>query len=155
MLKRIVTVGGETAMGHYEKSGEQMASAMGQSLEQAGIQKSDIDHISISANFSRELDVIEHEQIGTYFQKTMSDIQVTPLKYLTGDFGAAGTTRAAAILLSLYHQNPLPSLPIHALLPGTHSIPDWEFRESAAIEHALMTSTTFGGGSCSMVFSAV
>jgi 3-oxoacyl-(acyl-carrier-protein) synthase len=141
-------------MGHYEKQGEQMASAMRQSLEQAGIQKSDIDHISISANFSRELDVIEHEQIRQLFQKTMPEIKVTPLKYLTGDFGAAGTTRAAAILLSLYHQEPLSSLPMDALLPGTHPFPDWEIQETAAIQHALMTSTTFGGGSCSMVFSA-
>ena len=40
-LKSLVTVGGETVMGHYEKRGEQMASAMRHSLEQADIQNSD------------------------------------------------------------------------------------------------------------------
>jgi 3-oxoacyl-[acyl-carrier-protein] synthase II len=154
LLRSVVTVGGETVMGHYEKSGEQMARAIGQSLEQAGIQKSDIDHISVSANLSRELDAVEHEQIRRLFRKAKPHIKVTPLKYLTGDFGAAGTTRAAAILLSLYHQQPLPSLPIDALLPETQPFPKWELQETAAMKYALMTSTTFGGGSCSMVFSA-
>ena len=154
MLKSMVTVGGETVMGHYEKRGEQMASAVRQSLEQADIQNSDIDHISISANFSRELDIMEHEQLGQLFQKTRQDINVTPLKYLSGDFGAAGATRAAAVLLSLYHQKSLPFLPINALLPETHPFPAWEIQDTGAIQHALMTSTTFGGGSCSMVFSA-
>jgi 3-oxoacyl-[acyl-carrier-protein] synthase II len=150
----VVIAGGDTAMGHYEKSGEQMAGALCQSLEKAGIKNSDVDHISISSNFSRELDAIEHEQIGRLFRNNRPDIRVTPLKYLTGDFGAAGITRAAAILMSLHHQQPLPSLPIDALLPGTHPLPEWEVRAPAAIQYALMTSTTFGGGSCSMVFSA-
>jgi 3-oxoacyl-[acyl-carrier-protein] synthase II len=154
-LNSMATVGGETVMGHYEKSGEQMARAMRASLEQAGIRNRDIDHISISANFSRELDIMEHEKIGKLFQKTRQDVSVTPLKYLSGDFGAAGAMRAAAVLLSLYHQKPLPSLSLEVLLPRTNPSYAWEIQKTAAIQNALMTSTTFGGGSCSMVFSAV
>jgi 3-oxoacyl-[acyl-carrier-protein] synthase II len=153
-LRSMVIVGGETAMGHYEKMGAQMASAMRQSLEQADIKSSGIDHISVSANFSRELDIMEHEQLGRLFQKNGQDIAVTPLKYLTGDFGAAGVTRAAAVFMSLYHQKALPSLPLDTLLPGKLPSVAWEIQETGTIRHALMTSTTFGGGSCSMVISA-
>jgi 3-oxoacyl-[acyl-carrier-protein] synthase II len=153
-LKSVATAGGETTIGHYEKKGAQMASAMQKSLERADIQNRDIEHISISANFSRELDAMEYEQLGRLFQTTRLHIKVTPLKYLTGDFGAAGATRAAAVLLSLYHQKPLPSLPLEALLPRTQPSHAWEAQETGTIQYALMTSTTFGGGSCSMVFAA-
>jgi 3-oxoacyl-[acyl-carrier-protein] synthase II len=153
-LDSIVVKGGEAAMGHYETQGTQMAGAMRHALKEAGIRTGDVDHISISANYSRELDVMECEQLCRLFDKDGHRIDVTPLKYLTGDFGAAGATRAAAVLLSLYHQKTLPCLPAGALLPGTAHLPGkWVSGMDRDIRHALMTSTTFGGGTCSMVFS--
>ena len=153
-LDSIDVKGGEAAMGHYEIRGTHMASAMRESLKAAGIRIGEVDHISISANYSRELDIMEYKQLCRLFDKNRDQIRVTPLKYLTGDFGAAGATRAAAVLLSLYHQKNLPGLPVEALLPATTQPPPvWTSDESGDIQHALMTSTTFGGGTCSMVFS--
>jgi hypothetical protein len=38
------------------------------------------------------------------------------LKYQTGDFGAAVSTGAAAVLLSLYYQDCLPAIPMSGLI---------------------------------------
>lgn len=152
-LNSVAFTGGSCAMGHYEPSGEPMCAAMQAAVDQAGLQPSDIDHISLSANFSRELDGIEQEQVRRLFPTERRRMSRTPLKYLTGDFGAAGVTRAAAVLLSLYHQEPLPSLAVHDLPTGRQPVLVWERPDRGGIQHALMTSTSFGGGSCSMVFA--
>jgi len=83
-------------MGHYAKDGRQMARAAVRSMEKAGIQPDDIDHVSVSANYAKDLDIMELEQIESCLQCSNSDMWVSPLKYLIGDFGAAGTMRAAA-----------------------------------------------------------
>jgi 3-oxoacyl-[acyl-carrier-protein] synthase II len=142
-----------TAMGHYAKTGDPVVNMCSQAMEQAGIKPDDINHINISANYAKELDTMECNQIKRLFPNTQDALQVTPLKYLIGDFGAAGATRAAAILLSLYHQVSLPEVNISALGTDQAEPFKWIPAENKKITNALMTSTTFGGGSASMVFS--
>jgi len=78
---------------------------------------------------------------------------ISPLKYLIGDFGAAGTTRAAAILLSLYHQISLPAISISKLRMAEEMPIEWGPCQRGTIDKALMTSTTFGGGTAAIIFS--
>jgi 3-oxoacyl-[acyl-carrier-protein] synthase II len=148
-----VIAGGNSAMGHYAQNGQQMTRAMVCCMEKAGIQPQDIGHVSISANFAKGLDQLELDQIETCFPSDQENLRVTPLKYLIGDFGAAGATRAAAVLLGLYHQISMPAIPISTLRRGAQHPLDWVFCQNATIHKSLMTSTTFGGGTASMIFA--
>jgi 3-oxoacyl-[acyl-carrier-protein] synthase II len=140
-------------MGHYATKGQQIARAIVRSMEKAGIQPDNIDHVSVSANYAKELDRMEFEQIVNCLQRQDGELWVSPLKYLIGDFGAAGTTRAAAILLSLYHQVSLPEISISGLIENEEKPLAWKSSQNRKIDTALMTSSTFGGGTAGIIFS--
>jgi 3-oxoacyl-[acyl-carrier-protein] synthase II len=148
-----VIAGGVSAMGHYATQGQQIARAIVHSMEKAGMQPGNIDHVSVSANYAKELDRMEFEQVAGCFHHSDRGGWVSPLKYLIGDFGAAGTTRAAAVLLSLHHQVSLPEIPIAGLIEKQEKPLAWASPQKRKIDAALMTSTTFGGGTASIVFS--
>lgn len=152
ILKSGIITGGTASIGHYEVSGEQMARAMRLAAEQAGVGPEEMDQVNVSANFSHELDHMEHRQLVDFFGKQESGLMVTPMKYLMGDFGGGGIMRAAATLLSLHHQVPLPVVEVDALLGNTQVPVVWQTRPEGSPKTALMTSSTFGGGSASMVF---
>ncbi len=152
ILKSGVLSGGMASMGHYEQSGEQMSRAMRLAVEQAGVSPGEIDQINVSANFSRELDTMEYNQLVDFFKKQNKELVVSPMKYLIGEFGGGGIMRAAATLLSLYHQAPLPTVSIDALLGEPQTPVVWHTHPEGRPATALMTSSTFGGGSASMVF---
>jgi len=151
-LKSGVVSGGTAPVGHYETEGKQMARAMTLAAEQADVEPEEIDHISVSANFSGELDRMEFHQLSSFFENRKTELMVTPLKYLIGDFGGAGILRAAAILLSLRHQVPLPAVKADSLLGESQYPLLWHTLQEGSPQTALMTSSTFGGGSTSMIF---
>jgi 3-oxoacyl-[acyl-carrier-protein] synthase II len=153
ILRSGVITGGITSVGHYEAEGEQMARAMSLAMKEANIDPDEIDQINVSANFSGELDPMEYNQLKKIFTKHISNLAVTPLKYLTGDFGGAGVIRAAAILLSLRHQLPLPTVSAEILRGEPECSLAWDLRPRGKTQVALMTTTTFGGGSTSFVFT--
>lgn len=154
VIRSGVITGGKTRIGHYETEGAQMRRAMVMAMEYARLVPHEIDQIDVSANFSSELDLMESAQIKDVFGKgSNDDTRVTPLKYLMGDFGGAGIIRAAAILLSLYHQTPLPCVSINALLGGAEYALEWHLPPKKEIWTTLMTSSTFGGGSASLIFT--
>ncbi len=152
-LKSCVMTGGPAAMGHYEVDGKQMGRAMSMAMEKAGIAPDEIDQIDVSANFAAELDRMEYQQLKTVFSDLSHELCITPLKYLMGDFGGAGIIRAAGILLSLYHQLPLPALNIETLKIKPKDDLKWTVPGISKVQTALMTSSTFGGGSCSLIFT--
>ena len=154
-LKSAVITGGRATTGHYEPKGEQMARAMILVMEEAGMEPADIDQIHVSANYSGELDHMEYEQLKKIFPEPPDELAVTPLKYLLGDFGGAGAIRAAAILLSLFRQEPLPTVKARLLESGPQQVCDWDLNPGTDTRSALMTTSTFGGGSCSMVFTSI
>ena len=153
ILRSGVITGGITSIGHYEAEGEQMARAMSLAMKGANIDPDEIDQINVSANFSGELDRMEYNQLERTFTKDINDLAVTPLKYLTGDFGGAGVIRAAAILLSLRHQLPLPTVSAEILRGEPECSLAWDLRPRGKTQVALMTTTTFGGGSTSLIFT--
>jgi len=151
-LRSCVIRGGEADLGHYETKGTRMARAMEEALDAAAMGTGDIDRIHVSANGTGELDRMEHDRIKEMFDRGGEDLEVTPLKYLLGDFGAAGALRAAAALLSLYHRQPLPTVRIGTLLGDPH-VPVWTFHPPGRSTGILMTTSTFGGGSATLVFT--
>ncbi len=153
ILKSGVVAGGVANLGHYEDQGEQAGRTMSFAIAQAGIDPADIDQIDISANFSSELDCMEYDQLKKIFTTRNNHLMVTPLKYLMGDFGGAGAVRAGAILMSLYHQRPLPAVSAEILKCRPKHCLQWNTRTEGETQVALMTSATFGGGSASLVFT--
>jgi len=154
MLAGGVISGNTTDMGHYDTTGDAVARAASLSLKQAGITPGEVDHIDVSANFSPELDPMEYRFIQSIFQDHTELPAVTPIKYLTGDFGGCGSVRAAGILLSLFHQQSLPTVPAKALNGDYGNQIPWHVAPSEPIRSTLMTSSTFGGGSAGLVFQA-
>ena len=157
VLESGVSTGGITSIGRYEVEGKETARAISLAIEQAGVDRDEakkcIDIIDVSANFSPELDRMEFNQLRKIFPKHIDDLMVTPLKYLMGNFGGAGAVRAAALLLSLHRQVSLPSINVHLLTGDPDEVIDWNIPADRNIQTALMTSSTFGGGSCSFLFS--
>ncbi|NVM24671.1 MAG: beta-ketoacyl-[acyl-carrier-protein] synthase family protein [Desulfobacterales bacterium] len=153
ILRSGVITGGVTSIGHYEAEGEQMARAMSMAMKEANVDPGEIDQINVSANFSGELDRMEYNQLKRTFTKAINNLAVTPLKYLTGDFGGAGAIRAAAIVLSLHRQLPLPTLSAEILKGELECSLEWDIHLAGKTRVALMTTTTFGGGSASLIFA--
>jgi 3-oxoacyl-[acyl-carrier-protein] synthase II len=157
-LKSGVNTGGITSIGQYEVEGEQTARAMSLAIRKAAIEIDEADHkidmVDVSANFSSELDRMEFNQLKKIFPKRINNLMVTPLKYLIGNFGGGGIIRAAAILLSLHHQIPLPCVKAEILKGEPHDVMEWEFPLIDTIKTALMTTSTFGGGSSSLIFTS-
>jgi 3-oxoacyl-(acyl-carrier-protein) synthase len=149
-----VVLGGAAALGHYEVKGRQMARAVRLALEPSGMGADAIDQLHVSANFSKELDQMESQQIRALFPGRSDGPGVTPLKYLMGDFGGAGALRTAAILLSLYRRIPLPTLEARVLSGDPAHALKWDPQPDGGTGSALMTSSTFGGGTVSLVFTA-
>ena len=130
---------------------------MSLAIEQAAIDLHEIDRgidlVDVSANFSDELDRMEYNQLKKIFPKRIKDLRVTPLKYLMGNFGGAGIIRAAAILLSLHHQLSLPVVKAEILKGESYDDMEWETPCTDKIQTALMSTSTFGGGSSSLIFT--
>jgi len=150
-----VVTGGPAPMGHYEIDGRQMVRATKAALAHAGVGPSDIGQIDVSANCSGEVERMECKRLGELFAGQKNTLHVTPLKYLMGDFGGAGILRAAAILLSIRSGIPLPAIPLQRMENGNGGHPDWQTEGTGNTATALMTSSTFGGGSSSFVFAEV
>jgi len=154
MLKSVTTVGGGFTPGQHRKQCGQLSHAVSIAAKEAGISPDKIDQISICANFSRELDLFEYNQLRAFFKSRGDTLAVSPLKYLMGDFGGAGAVRAAAVLLSLYLQQPLPTLSAEVLRVDSVSPLSWNTGSSCTTRAVLMTSATLTGSSAGIIFTA-
>jgi 3-oxoacyl-[acyl-carrier-protein] synthase II len=151
ILKSSVVTGGQAPMGHYEYSGDQMHQAIKLAINKAGIDADQVDQICVSANCSGELDRMESRGLSSIFKKQADDLMVSPIKYLTGDFGGAGIVGIAATLVSLRHQMHLPSVRISNLVGESDIV--WHTPGEGLISSSLITGSTFGGGSSSIIFA--
>jgi 3-oxoacyl-[acyl-carrier-protein] synthase II len=151
ILKSAVVTGGQAPIGHYEYDGDQMHRAIKLAIKNAGIDPDHVDQISVSANYSGELDRMERRGLSRIFKKQADDLLVTPLKYLTGDFGGAGIVGIAATLMSLRHQVHLPAVTLGNLMGESDIV--WHTPGEGQISSSLITGSTFGGGSSSMIFA--
>ncbi len=153
-LESVILRGDDAPLGHYATDGMAIEKAITAAVSQAGLNLADIDHLDVAANFSKELDLMEYSKLSALFADRESLNMVTPLKYLMGSFGGAGIIRAAAILLSMHLKQSLPLVNIDVLNPAGNTPLKWHISDQKPIKKALMTSTTFGGGSSALIFSA-
>jgi 3-oxoacyl-[acyl-carrier-protein] synthase II len=153
-LKSGIVTGGIAAINRYESTGEQAARAVRQAMEAGGVTLGEIDQIDCSANCSHELDGMEAAMLRTVFKSRRESLMVSPLKYRMGDFGGAGAVRAVAILLSMYYQAPLPSTTLDSIDGSVPADFQWHMDISEAVKVSLMTTSTFGGASSGMIFTA-
>ncbi len=153
LLRAATITGGITSPSHYETGGKEMKRAITLAIKEAGMSSEEIDQISVSANFSGNLDETEYRILGAIFAEGRENLKVSPLKYLMGTFGGAGTTRAAAALLSLHHHLPLPTVAAETLKTRGRQPFEWNIPPAGVEEAALMTSSTFGGGSSGLIFT--
>ena len=153
ILSAAVVTGGRADIGHYETDGAQMARAITSALTEAALSPEDISQLNVAANYTRELGCIEYKQLAQLFPRACNALRVTPLKYLMGEFGGVGALRAAASLISLYHQQPLPTISVAALAMRNDFEFTWALNGHERLRAALMTSTTFGGACSCLIFS--
>jgi len=153
-LEAMAVTGGPCDMGRYEMAGTQMMRAVQSVLDQARRPREDVDALSVSANYSKELDRIEYRCFRDYFKNCRCLHGVTPLKYLSGSFGAGGALRAAAVLLGFRHRMPLPVVALETLAPGFKGPVAWEIPPEQPAATVLMSSATFGGGAAALLFSS-
>lgn len=153
-LESVILRGADAPLGHYATDGIALEKAITAAISQAGLNLFDIDHLDVAANFSKELDLMEYTRLSKIFASQNRLNMVTPLKYLMGSFGGAGIIRAAAILLSMHLKQSLPQVNIGVLNSAGNSPLKWDISDREPIQKALMTSTTFGGGSSALIFSA-
>jgi 3-oxoacyl-(acyl-carrier-protein) synthase len=112
-----------------------------------------VDHISVSADFSGEAERLERSAVERVFGERSAVLGVTPLEYLSGDFGGAGALRAAAVLLGIRTGVPLPAVRPDRL-SGGYVYPDsWGVRGPGAMRNGVLISAAFGGGCACLVFS--
>lgn len=149
LLKAGVITSGKGAIGKYEPDVTNLSCSISQALSDTGINPSDIHQFNVSANYCTQLDRGEYNVLKKLFG---TDIQVTPMKYLMGEFGGAGVIRAAASLLSLYHQVALPTVNLETLKGKNRDPLQWGNPSLHEIKTALMTSSTFGGGNSCFIF---
>jgi 3-oxoacyl-[acyl-carrier-protein] synthase II len=115
-------------------------------LEKGGDRGRTPDLISLSANFSLELDPLEFQILTDLLGDALARIPLTPLKYFAGEYAGSGALRLAMLLLSIRDQVVPPSINPEELIPGT----PWNRRfipsRPGKVERCLMTGFTFGGG---------
>jgi 3-oxoacyl-[acyl-carrier-protein] synthase II len=137
---------GITRPGHFEPEGRSMRRVVRECLEVIGCEGGTLDLISLSANFSGELDPLEFRVLKELLGEFLSAIPLTPLKYLAGEYAGSGALRLALLLLSIRDQVIPPSIKPEELIPGT----PWDRRfipsRPGKVERCLMTGFTFGGG---------
>ena len=154
-LKSGIVTGGITAISRYDGEGTQTARAVTRAVDEAGVGADDIDQIDISANYSRELDMMEAAMLRRIFRERRGELAVSPLKYRMGDFGGAGIVRAAAVLLSMHAGMPLPTITVDSLVDDSCGDHRWNIGTSGTMKVTLMTSSTFGGASSSFIFTTM
>lgn len=150
-LASVAITGGITTPGTYENCDAALEKAIHMALEQAGMGASDVDQISVSGNFTGHAERAEITALSRGGLINGPGKGVSPMRYLTGNFGGAGIFSAAALALSLYRQQPLPFLNLQAYT-ATNTTPDWQLAEGGPTQTALMTTCSYGGGCAALVF---
>jgi 3-oxoacyl-[acyl-carrier-protein] synthase II len=137
---------GITRPGHFEAEGRSMRRAVRKCLDSFGSESGNPDLISLSANFSRELDPLEFQVLQDLLGDSLASIPLTPLKYFAGEYAGSGALRLALLLLSIRDQVIPPAVKPEELIPGTR----WDRRfipsRPGEVERCLMNGFTFGGG---------
>jgi 3-oxoacyl-[acyl-carrier-protein] synthase II len=150
ILRACILSGTPAATGHYGSVRQTLGRAIDDCLRAAGADAAAVRQFNVSANFSQEQDAEEIAALASRFSGS-GEFRISPLKTLLGEFGGVGILRAAASLMSLHEQSALATLAPEAMTTSSFS-PAWQTAASPPGTAALMTSATYGGGCCAMLF---
>jgi 3-oxoacyl-[acyl-carrier-protein] synthase II len=138
-----------------EESGEGMARAMQNALDDGGIRPEQVGHINAHGTSTPLNDACETRAIKRVFGAHASRIQISGTKSMTGHLlGAAGGLESVFTLMALHE----------GILPGTINLTtpdpecDLDYVSSGSVrrccEYALCNSFGFGGTNASLLFKA-
>lgn len=135
------------------ESGEGMARAMQNALDEAGLKATDIDHINAHATSTALNDACETKAIKVVFGEHAQNIRISATKSMTGHLlGAAGGIESVFSVLALHD----------GIIPGTINRdtpdPDCDLNymtsgsEKVQCNYAMCNSFGFGGTNASIIF---
>jgi 3-oxoacyl-(acyl-carrier-protein) synthase len=128
-----------------------MTDALRMALEEAALQPGAIDIIGLAANGVEELEEAEAGALERVFGPGWQRLPRLPLRYFTGEFGAAGLLTSATMLLTLRHGVVPPA--VHG--PRLTGIPGDPRRfapaRKARLKYGLVLGSTFGGASSCVI----
>ena len=135
------------------ESGEGMARAMQNALNEAGLKPTDIDHINAHATSTALNDAGETKGIKTVFGDHAYKIRISATKSMTGHLlGAAGGIESVFSVLALHEgvvpgtinrENPDPDCDLNYMTQGS---------EKVQCQYAMCNSFGFGGTNASVIF---
>ena len=134
--------------------GEGAARCMNLALNNAGVNKEDVDYINAHGTSTPAGDVVEVRAVKKTFSKHANNLVINSTKSMIGHLlGAAGGVEAIASIMSLQHQKVHPTINIFNQDPEC----DLDFNPSEArkidTKYALSNSFGFGGTNGSLIFS--
>ncbi len=125
-------------------------------IEDAGIQKEDIDHINTHGTSTPVGDIVEPLAINKLFGEHAYKININSTKSMTGHLlGGAGAVEAIAALLAVKHDAVPPTINQFNLDPKIDSKLNFTFGNKAVkrtVNYALSNTFGFGGHNASIIF---
>jgi 3-oxoacyl-[acyl-carrier-protein] synthase II len=132
----------------YDLKGDSMVRAMSSSVQDLQT----VDYISGAANSTPDLDRAEALAIKKVFGERTTEISVSSLKSLLGEFDGSGGIRACAMALSLYHEMIPPTIGTQHLDPQCDVNVVIGQSKKHEIRSALLNGCSSGGSNISLWF---
>ena len=132
----------------YEHNGSSMARAMARAV--GGISR--VDYICAAANSTPILDQAETRAIKEVFGNQSSEISISAVKSMIGEYDASGGVRACATVLSIAQGIAPPTINYDTPDPECDLDYTVEGAKKKEIEFALLNGFANGGAHCSVLF---
>ena len=132
----------------YDLNGESMAKA----ISLAAKEPSTVDYISAAANSTIDLDQAETIAMRKVFGKRASEISVSSLKSIIGEFDGSGGIRACGVALSLHHRMIPPTIGTEHLDPKCDLNVVLGQSKRKEIRSAILNGCSNGGSNISLWF---
>ena len=133
---------------HYDLTGDSIAKAMFLATREPQT----VDHISAAANSTIDLDRAETLAIKKVFRERASEISISGLKSMIGEFDGSGGIRACGVALSIYHGMIPPTIGTEVLDPECDLDYTLHQMKKREIRSALLNSSSNGGSNISLWF---
>ncbi len=104
---------GRPGISSYGKNPVPVVRAMETALAKSGTSRTSVDYISSSANSTPDLDELEAKAVKNFFGQSASDIPLSTIKPMTGDFEGMGGIRLIASVLAMDNSFIPPTLNQH------------------------------------------
>lgn len=143
---------------HYaapDPDGRGAALAMKNAVEDAGLERTDVDHINMHATSTPVGDVIESDAVKEVFGDHAYDINISATKSMTGHMlGAAGAAEAIATILAIHEGRVPPTINVEELDDECDLNYTLHEPVDRPVTAALTNAFGFGGHNTTLAFTA-